>query len=66
MSEIKPAEVSAILKKQLADVDLDVALEEVGTVFHVTRERIRQIEAKALRRVRNPRLSKCLYNFLRE
>ena len=35
MSEIKPAEVSAILKKQLADVDLDVALEEVGTVLTV-------------------------------
>ena len=35
MSEIKPAEVSAILKKQLADVNLDVALEEVGTVLTV-------------------------------
>ena len=35
MSDIKPAEVSAILKKQLADVDLDVQLEEVGTVLTV-------------------------------
>lgn len=35
MAEIKPAEVSAILKKQLADVNLDVALEEVGTVLSV-------------------------------
>lgn len=35
MSEIKPAEVSAILKKQLADVNLDVQLEEVGTVLTV-------------------------------
>ena len=35
MSEIKPAEVSAILKKQLADVDLDVSLEEVGKVLTV-------------------------------
>ena len=35
MSEIKPAEVSAILKKQLADVNLDVELEEVGTVLTV-------------------------------
>lgn len=35
MSEIKPAEVSAILKKQLADVDLEVSLEEVGTVLTV-------------------------------
>lgn len=35
MAEIKPAEVSAILKRQLADVNLDVALEEVGTVLSV-------------------------------
>lgn len=35
MSEIKPAEVSAILKKQLADVNMDVELEEVGTVLTV-------------------------------
>ncbi|MDY5968879.1 MAG: F0F1 ATP synthase subunit alpha [Bacteroidales bacterium] len=35
MAEIKPAEVSAILKKQLAEVDLDTKLEEVGTVLTV-------------------------------
>ena len=35
MSEIKPAEVSAILKKQLADANMDVQLEEVGTVLTV-------------------------------
>ena len=35
MSDIKPAEVSAILKKQLAAVNLDVKLEEVGTVLTV-------------------------------
>ena len=35
MAEIKPAEVSAILKKQLADVDLNAELEEVGTVLTV-------------------------------
>ncbi|MBP9991525.1 MAG: F0F1 ATP synthase subunit alpha [Bacteroidales bacterium] len=35
MSEIKPAEVSAILKKQLAEVNLEVELEEVGTVLTV-------------------------------
>ncbi|MBQ9638480.1 MAG: F0F1 ATP synthase subunit alpha [Bacteroidales bacterium] len=35
MAEIKPAEVSAILKKQLADVNLEVSLEEVGTVLTV-------------------------------
>ena len=33
-------------------------LEEVGKQFHVTRERIRQIEAKALRKLRHPSRSK--------
>lgn len=41
-------------------------LEEVGKVFHVTRERIRQIEAKALRKLRHPSRSKKLKDFLEE
>ncbi len=39
-------------------------LEEVGKQFHVTRERIRQIEAKALRKLRHPSRSKKLKDFL--
>ncbi len=39
-------------------------LEEVGREFHVTRERIRQIEAKALRKLRHPSRSKKLRGFL--
>ena len=39
-------------------------LEEVGTEFHVTRERIRQIEAKALRKLRHPSRSKRLRDYL--
>ncbi|MFC1668136.1 RNA polymerase sigma factor RpoD [Chlamydiota bacterium] len=39
-------------------------LEEVGRVFNVTRERVRQIEAKALRKMRHPIRSKQLKNFL--
>ncbi|MBR5426857.1 MAG: RNA polymerase sigma factor RpoD [Clostridia bacterium] len=39
-------------------------LEEVGKVFDVTRERIRQIEAKALRKLRHPQRSKKLKDFL--
>jgi RNA polymerase primary sigma factor len=39
-------------------------LEEVGGQFHVTRERIRQIEAKALRKMRHPTRLKLLNGFL--
>lgn len=39
-------------------------LEEVGKEFNVTRERIRQIEAKALRKLRHPSRSKKLRDFL--
>ncbi len=41
-------------------------LEEVGKVFNVTRERIRQIEAKALRKLRHPSRSKKLKDYLEE
>ncbi|MCB7320387.1 RNA polymerase sigma factor RpoD [Lacrimispora sp. 210928-DFI.3.58] len=41
-------------------------LEEVGRQFHVTRERIRQIEAKALRKLRHPSRSKKLKDYLDE
>ena len=41
-------------------------LEEVGKQFHVTRERIRQIEAKALRKLRHPNRSKKLRDYLDE
>jgi len=39
-------------------------LEEVGYVFKVTRERIRQIEAKALRRLRHPTRARKLKDYL--
>ena len=39
-------------------------LEEVGQKFNVTRERIRQIEAKALRKLKHPSRSKKLKSFL--
>ena len=39
-------------------------LEEVGKVFNVTRERIRQIEAKALRKLRHPSRSRKLKDYL--
>ena len=42
----------------------DRTLEEVGEQFSVTRERIRQIEAKALRKLKHPSRSKVLRSFL--
>ncbi|MBL8095906.1 MAG: RNA polymerase sigma factor RpoD [Anaerolineales bacterium] len=42
----------------------DHTLEEVGQYFHVTRERIRQIEAKALRKLRHPTRSRALRDYL--
>ena len=41
-------------------------LEDVGKVFNVTRERIRQIEAKALRKLRHPSRSKQLKDFIED
>ena len=48
------------------DMNTDHTLEEVGKQFDVTRERIRQIEAKALRKLRHPSRSEHLRSFLDE
>ncbi|MFO1802710.1 RNA polymerase sigma factor RpoD [Pseudomonas aeruginosa] len=48
------------------DMNTDHTLEEVGKQFDVTRERIRQIEAKALRKLRHPSRSEHLHSFLDE
>ena len=48
------------------DMNTDHTLEEVGKQFDVTRERIRQIEAKALRKLRHPSRSEQLRSFLEQ
>jgi len=48
------------------DMNTDHTLEEVGKQFDVTRERIRQIEAKALRKMRHPSRAELLRSFLEE
>ncbi|HUS39620.1 MAG TPA: sigma-70 family RNA polymerase sigma factor, partial [Pirellulales bacterium] len=51
------------LRYGLAD-GYSYTLEEVGQIFSVTRERVRQIEAKAVRKLRQPQPSKLLVHFL--
>ena len=60
-----PAREQEVLKMRFGlDDGFSLTLEEVGLYFDVTRERIRQIEAKALRRLRHPRRSGGLRDFM--
>ncbi len=54
----------AFIGRKLVDNGRSRTLEEVGREFGVTRERIRQIEAKALRKLRHPSRSKKLKDYL--
>jgi RNA polymerase primary sigma factor len=54
LSELNPREARVIKLRFGIESTNEMTLEEVGREFEVTRERIRQIEAKALRRLRNP------------
>jgi len=60
-----PPREQEVLKMRFGLEDgYSLTLEEVGLYFNVTRERIRQIEAKALRRLRHPKRSRKLKDFL--
>ncbi|MDR0877343.1 MAG: RNA polymerase sigma factor RpoD [Treponema sp.] len=60
-----PAREQEVLKMRFGlDDGYSLTLEEVGLYFNVTRERIRQIEAKALRRLRHPKRSRKLKDYL--
>jgi len=60
-----PAREQEVLKMRFGlDNNYSLTLEEVGLFFSVTRERIRQIEAKALRRLRHPKRSRRLKDYL--
>ncbi|MBR6366571.1 MAG: RNA polymerase sigma factor RpoD [Lachnospiraceae bacterium] len=64
LSDLKERERQVIILRFGLEDGHPRTLEEVGQVFNVTRERIRQIEAKALRKLRNPVRSKRIKDFL--
>lgn len=64
LSGLHPREERVLRMRFGIGTDLDHTLEETGRRFDVTRERIRQIEAKALRRLQHPNRSRLLRSFL--
>ncbi|MCH9705518.1 MAG: RNA polymerase sigma factor RpoD [Proteobacteria bacterium] len=65
-SELAPREAKVLRMRFGIDIDNDYTLEEVGRQFEVTRERIRQIEAKALRKMRSSKRERTLKQRLGE
>lgn len=63
LSELSPREEQVIKLRYGLDDNHPRTLEEVGAVFHVTRERIRQIEAKAIHKLQHPNRSKRLGDY---
>ncbi len=66
LRELTPREEKVLRMRFGIGMQTDHTLEEVGRQFDVTRERIRQIEAKALRKLRHPSRSKRLSSFMEE
>ena len=64
LDTLTPRENEVIRKRYGLDDSRPKTLEEVGREFNVTRERIRQIEAKALRKLRHPNRTKKLKDFI--
>jgi len=64
LDTLSPREASVLRLRFGIDCETDHTLEEVGKIFNVTRERIRQIEAKALRKLRHPVRSRILKTFI--
>ncbi len=66
LSGLTPREAKVLRMRFGIDMNTDHTLEEVGKQFDVTRERIRQIEAKALRKLRQPSRAQQLKSFLED
>ena len=63
-AKLTPREERVLRKRLGIELDTDYTLEEIGKEFSVTRDRIRQIEAKALRKLKHPSLARNLRSFL--
>jgi RNA polymerase primary sigma factor len=66
LASLTPREERVLRMRFGIGMNTDHTLEEVGQQFSVTRERIRQIEAKALRKLKHPSRSRKLKSFLDE
>ena len=64
LAKLTPREERVLRKRFGIGLDTDYTLEEIGQEFSVTRDRIRQIEAKALRKLKHPSLARNLRSFL--
>jgi len=66
LAGLTPRESKVLRMRFGIEMNTDHTLEEVGKQFDVTRERIRQIEAKALRKLRHPMRSDHLRSFIED
>ncbi|AOY96388.1 RNA polymerase sigma factor RpoD [Cupriavidus sp. USMAA2-4] len=66
LDELSPREAKVLRMRFGIDMATDYTLEEVGKQFDVTRERIRQIESKAMKKLRHPSRADQLITYLRE
>jgi RNA polymerase primary sigma factor len=64
LATLTPREQKVLILRYGLEDGKPRTLEDVGKVFNVTRERIRQIEAKALRKLRHPSRSRRLKDYL--
>ena len=66
LSVLSEREKQVLMLRFGIDTDHPMTLEEIGVVFNVTRERIRQIEAKALRKLRHPQRAAKLRSYIKK
>ncbi|MNL81040.1 RNA polymerase sigma factor RpoD [compost metagenome] len=66
LDELTPREAKVLRMRFGIDMSTDYTLEEVGKQFDVTRERIRQIESKAMKKLRHPSRAEQLITYLRD